>query len=234
VFEPSLQSYLAETAPGMLVRRSCHDQHEIARLAVPGTKVAGVPVFSPDGRYLAARYVDKVVRVWDVEGAKIAFELSERPSPMPQPAWRYGFDLEFRPDGKQLAVGSPGGGFTLHGLPGGEDQGKWAAEFRPAIIRFSPDGLRIAVTGINLPDVHLLDAVSLTEHLAVKLPAVPTCAAWTPGGERLALGTRDSRIQFVVAESGKIVDSIRISESGVAGQIVFHPQRPRDGCQWVG
>lgn len=226
VFEPSLESYLAETAPGLLLLRNCHDQHVIARLEVAGAKVVGVPVFSRDGRYLVARYMDKVVRVWDVNLARIAFELPERPSPMAQPTWRYGFDLAFRPDGKQLAVGSPGGGFTLHGLPGGEEQGRWPAQAPPSIVAFSPDGHRIAVVGRNLPDVHLLDAKALSEERAVKLPAVPTCVAWSPASDRVAVGTRASRIHFIAAESGEVVDTITTSESGVVGQMLFHPQRP--------
>lgn len=226
VFDPTLESYLVETPPGRLVRRSCMDDHELGTLEVPRTKVAGVPVFSPDGRYLAARYADDVVRVWEVAAARVRFALPGRSSPMSANTVKYGYDLAFRPDGTQLAIGAAGGGFTLHAVPGGEAQGGWAAELRPSILRFSPDGSRLAVVGRQQSQVQLLDARTLTVQHVVPLPGVPICAAWTPAGDRLALGTRAARIHFVGAASGQIVDTISAYESGGVGQLMFHPQRP--------
>lgn len=61
--DPALESYFAEAAPGELVRRACADDRELGRLVVPGLSVVGIPVVSPDGRHLAARYADSQVRV---------------------------------------------------------------------------------------------------------------------------------------------------------------------------
>ena len=225
-FDPSLESYVAETSPGVLVQKRIADNAEIARFEIPATKVVGIPVFSPNSRYMAARYSDNVVRVWEVESAHVAFELKERPTPMLPGTWNYGFDVAFRPDGNQLAVGDPAGGFTVHAVPSGEEQGHWLAETPPSIIRFSPDGHRIAVVGRSSPDVHLLDAATLTEQHLVKLPSTPIGAEWNPSGEQVALGTRAARIHFIAAETGALVDTIAAFESGSPGQLVFHPHRP--------
>ena len=45
-FHPSLETYAAEVAPGLLVLRRCSDQGETGRLDVPGVKLLGMPVFS--------------------------------------------------------------------------------------------------------------------------------------------------------------------------------------------
>ena len=108
-FDPALESYVAEISPGRLVRRACANDRELGRLEVSGTKVLGIPVFSPDGRYLAARYADNTVRVWQIDAGRVAFALPGRPSPMAANTVNYGFDLAFRPDGRQLAVGAGGG-----------------------------------------------------------------------------------------------------------------------------
>ena len=224
-FAPTLDTYVAEIAPGRLVRRACADDRVLGQMEIPGTKVAGVPVFSPEGRWLAARYADDAVRIWEVEPARVAFVLPGRPSPMMPGAENYGFDLAFRPDGTQLAVGVKEGGFTLHALPGGGEVGRWASGLPPTIIRFSPDGTQLAVVGRELAQVTFVDARTLAAQRTAGLPSVPICAAWNPAGDRLAVGTRGARIHFVDPRSADVADAITVYESGGVGQIVYHPQR---------
>lgn len=226
VFAPSLETYLVETAPGQLVQRSSADDHELGRLSAPAGAVVGVPVFSPDGQFLAVRYADSTVRVWEVGARRVLFELAGRPSPTPVTSAKYGNDVAFRADGRQLAVGAPEGGFTLHAVPGGQEQGRWNAAFRPTILRYSPDSSRIAVASRQSAQVQFIDASALTVQRTVALPGVPICAAWSPAGDRLAVGTRASRIHFIVPETGEIPDTIPAYENGGVGQIVFHPSRP--------
>ncbi len=83
VFDPTLATYLAEIAPGLLVRRSPADDREIGRFEIPHMNVIGLPVFSPDMRCLAVRYSDDVVRVWDASTARVLFALPGRPSSIP-------------------------------------------------------------------------------------------------------------------------------------------------------
>ena len=96
--------YVAETSPGLLVRRTCADDHELGRRGIPGTKVLDILLFNSGGCYLAARYADKTVRGWEVSTARVAVALPGRPSPMVANTVTHGFDLAFRPDGRQLAV----------------------------------------------------------------------------------------------------------------------------------
>ncbi len=224
-FEPSQKSYIAELKPGLLVRYNSSDSREIARFEVAGQKVAGVPVFSPDGRYLAVRYADKVVRVWEVTNARIAFELANRPSPVLPNRWRYGADITFSPDGGQLIVGEAQGGFSVHGMPDGGELRRWTSATPPRIIRFSPDNRQIAVADES-PVLHLLDADALTELRTITLPSAPICAAWSPDSNRLALGTRASRIHLASTTSGEVIDTIPVSGNGGAGQLLFHPRLP--------
>ena len=224
-FEPSQRSYIAELKPGLLVRYDAADSREIGRFEIAGQKVAGVPVFSPDGRYLAVRYADKVVRVWEVSVGRIAFELTDRPSPVLPNRWRYGVDITFSPDSKQLIVGVWKGGFSVHEMPGGGELRRWTSTTAPRIIRFSPDNHQIAVADES-PVLHLLDAVALTELRTITLPSAAICAAWSPDSNRLALGTRASRIHVASTVSGEVIDTIPVSGNGGAGQLLFHPRLP--------
>src|SRR5262249_55872513 len=64
-FDADLERYARSDRRGAISLRRTADDRELARLPGPG-KPAWFLRFSPDGRYLAARYDTGDVRVWDL------------------------------------------------------------------------------------------------------------------------------------------------------------------------
>lgn len=132
-----------------------------ASLVHPGDSDSGPPSFSPDGQRLATTGPDRTVRVWDVAtGAEIAA--------LPEP-WG-ALSVDFSPDGKLLATGA-----------------RWEGEIRiwdverrtevsrlqnPSssfvhVVRFSPDGTRLAAGGQSVLVWDVATAVEIAELATV-------------------------------------------------------------------
>lgn len=226
-FAPDLESVLIEEEPGVLVRRRVGDAQEVARYA-PGTgtkRVFGLPVFSVDG-IVAIRTDDNVIRLWDRAGKTVVFALSDRPSPLGSAVEKHAHDLAFSPDGKRFFAGLSGGGFSVHAVPGGEEIGRWPAPVPPVILRPSPDGKKLAVVLRSSDQLQFLDFATLAAVRVVALPSIPICLAWSPGNEQVACGTRNSRIYRYTVETGQLIDSLPVHESGGVSDVCYHPTAP--------
>ncbi len=154
---------------------------------------ASIPVFSPDGRWVAVRLTDDTVEVRSVTEGKLVMRLEGRPYAFKGSVQGYGQDMDFSPDGARLAVTRPGGGVSFHRLPGGEADGEWTAPEWVTAIAWSPDGTRLAVGGGKLPKDNILAVVDATsgKTIAQMKPLKRTeFVTWSPDGRWLA--TRES------------------------------------------
>ncbi len=228
VFDPGLETVLVEKEPGLLVRQPVGGGREAGRFVPegPAVPVLTLPVFPADGRYVAMRTADSVVRVWDRAGSRVLFSLPGRPLPLAANIAKRAFDIAFNAEGNRIAVGLPGGGFSLHLVPDGAELGRWASDTVPAIIRYAPDGARIAVVMRNSDRLHVLNAETLATERVIALPSVPTVLTWSPGSDQIACGMRNSRIQLISPATGALVDTLAIYETGGVGDIAYHPFAP--------
>ncbi|MCI0464730.1 MAG: hypothetical protein L0Z62_48015 [Gemmataceae bacterium] len=102
--------------------------------------------FSGDGGLLAASWVDGVVRVFRVPGRELAHELKTATTPK---------SLALAPDGKRLAVGLADGKVEVWDTVEGKRLAVLDSSARLGVrsLAFSPDGTRLAATGLREVDV---------------------------------------------------------------------------------
>ncbi len=188
----NLTSVLVDRGDGKF---SLHDMATgVVRWAWQGNAwSASIPVFSPDGRWVAVRLTDDTVEVRSVAAGKLVLRLEGRPYAFKGSVQGYGHDMDFSPDGARLAVTLPSGGVSFHRLPGGEADGGWVAPEWVTAIAWSPDGTRLAVGGGKSPKDNILaviDAASGRTITRLKPLKRTEFVAWSPDGRWLA--TRES------------------------------------------
>jgi WD40 repeat protein len=149
-----------------------------------------LPVFSPDGRWVAVRLIDDTVHVLDTRSGQPAFSLKGRPYAFKDSVSGYGRDMDFSPDSTRLAVTRPEGGVTFHRLPNGELTSDWAGPEWVTYVAFSPDGSRLAAGGSKNREqsaIVIVDVVSGQELARQKMSRRVDLVTWAPDGRLLAL-----------------------------------------------
>jgi serine/threonine protein kinase/WD40 repeat protein len=177
---------------------------------------------SPGGRFLAASHADKDARVWDVASGKQLH------------AWEQGGRLAFSPDGKLLAVSTPGG-VVLREVAGGA-----AVQTVPGHggrVAFSPDGSLLAVSslaGVEVRDVRTGTELRRLPHGPDGKPTLQDpyfaeegpALAFSPDGAHLVVATSPPRLWEVA--TGRLLHTL----SGHAGLVTGADFSP-DGRQVV-
>ena len=163
---------------------------------------------SPDGKQLAAGYVDKTVRVWDLETNE-GIALGEHHGAI--------FRVQFSPDGRHLVsvAADTNRPISLSEIPPSELK-VWDLATRKAIITranlpfvylppaFSPDGKLLACRSTIGGVIWVWDAATGQELHAFKdVPAGPSAVAFSPKGQRLA-ATGEYALKLWDVTTGKV------------------------------
>ena len=209
--------------PGRRARRP--DGEEVLTLRCDGlVPEARGATFSPDGKSLVAVSSQKV-RVWDaatgdartlgVNGAQY---------------------VAFRPDGKQLAVGTDGynsGLVLLVDAATGEVQNSFGQAGGVLAVAFSPDGKRLASAGkdrvVRVREVDGGKEVAVLRGSAFERKANSAhvvSVAYSPDGKWLASGTGSGTVDIWEAQTGKPVRTLEVHNQAILG-LAFSPDSRR-------
>jgi WD40 repeat protein len=222
-FDSTLNRYVAEVDAGVLSVRRTTDQSNIARLPAPegNPRVLYIAPLSSDDRRIAARYANDVVRVYEMETGRMAFELSNRPVCANGRAFAY--DFGFTPDGRELAVGLPGGGVSFHDGNDGHETGRLITPTIPAVIAFSPDGRKVALVAKKGTDIEVYDRKSGQREQTLNHPSFLHHVAWRPGSsQHLAAACNDDNLYLWNTTTGRPLRILQGHE-GFPGLLAFHP-----------
>jgi WD40 repeat protein len=220
-FAPAAGVYVVERPLGTFEVRALADDALRATLTSAGEAMLGTPRFDAAGRRLAARAGGVGLCIWNVDiGGDPVLVWADRVPPVPPLVWNNAHDFDFSPEGTRFAAGLPGGGFSVHSLPGGEELLRVPGAEPVLQLRFSPDGGRLAVGRRNEAVVRFHDAGTGAELAETALPTPPIHFDWSPDGAWLAATQRDARTVIADTASGAVVSRFRGAES-LSGQVLF-------------
>ena len=139
IFNADLTRYAIANYSGAIRVHQVSDDRLLAELASPDAPV-GWMRFSPDNRYLSARYLNGLVRLWDLTSTNVVFST--------QAAFYLGFDgaVDFSPDSKSIVIAHSADSTRLYDIATGQEQKRFITGPKPYAVRFSPNGQRLAVT----------------------------------------------------------------------------------------
>jgi serine/threonine protein kinase/WD40 repeat protein len=199
-FDDAFGLYAYRTLSGFSVRRVRDDQEENFLPVKDVNDLANgllLRRFDPRGRYLTASCLTTGggwrCRVWDLSrrGA-LALDLE---------SGAYG---DFSPDGQAFAVVNPDGTVSVKEIESGRDLKRFRTDGKPDLLRFSPDGSRLASLELDGSTVRIWDSSSgrlITSFLSL---GSLSYLAWNHDGALLATGRADGQIEVWEVESGRL------------------------------
>lgn len=196
--DAQLERYACADPQGNLSVRRLVDDQELVVLSAPA-KLAVVPEFSPDGRYLAAQYqtlLGSRLHVWDLSNGKTALVVANGT-----------MTLDFSPDGRLLAVQQQDGQLHLYDLTSGNEvQAPLALRQQAYRVRFHPHGRQLAVSIGSSVQVWNLDTAKSERILSH--PHRVYGMAWRHDGGLLAAACADFRVYVWHLASGRSHQSV--------------------------
>ncbi|HEY3242588.1 MAG TPA: serine/threonine-protein kinase [Phycisphaerae bacterium] len=175
--------------------------------------------FSPDGRYLVAKYTIKhthfIVDVWDLQSSAL---LLSRDTGSVDPGFA------FSPATEWLALSEPDQLVHFYRLPSG-DEFK-ALSFGPELnkLQTHPSGELMAASALEPPYVRVWDIVNDQFVFKFDMPAAPLHLDWSHDGRLLAAGDiNNGRIYVWDAQTSELRCELA-GHQGAVTFVYFHPQ----------
>jgi eukaryotic-like serine/threonine-protein kinase len=174
-----------------------------------------VRCFDPRSRYLAANcFTDNAgwrCRVWDLaRGGDLVLDLPDRAFP------------DFSPDGQSIALVNPDASVSEVEVASGKELNRIAGAGVLDLIRFSPDGTKLAGLAFGSPVVHIWERASGRPIGALTASYPLTFLAWSPDSSQIAAGGIPGSIGLWDVQSGRQRANLEGHESRVVGLTFSH------------
>ena len=217
-FDDPFELYAHRTLGGISVRRIQDDQ-QVTFLPVKDISdlANGLILrrFDTRSRYLAASCLARDrgwrCRVWDLtRGGALTLDLAGFGSP------------DFSPDGQAIAVMNPAGTVSVNEIESGKELKRFRVDSRLDLIRFSPDGTRLAGLAMGSSIVRIWELAS--GQIVTTLPGSGKLSflAWNHEGGLLAVGRQDGQVEVWDVQSGRLQARMEGHEGWVAGLAFSH------------
>jgi len=189
-FDAGLERYAYGDSDGNIHIRRIADHRELLRLSNPG-RPAWVLQFSPDGRYLAARFHPPRQEGFAAEFC--VWETGRHRAVFTQPPGKGARAWDFSPDSRQIAIAQPDGAIEFRDLTSGALVRRLPAGPTLYSMAFHPDGRHLATSSLQPPEarVHNLDTGST---IRLSHPSAVRGLAWHPDGRLLATACQDHNV----------------------------------------
>jgi WD40 repeat protein len=199
-FDPDNDRYVVEVALGQLELRKLSDGSLIQNLSGPPSKLWSKPVFSPDGRLVAARNEKAEEIVWNDQAQTPAFVLEDRAYVLTGRYSEYGSPEAFSPDGLTLASSLPAGGVSFHATSNGREIRRIPTGAVITHLAYSWNGRWLAVgrglrpSSGGTASLSLFDASDDREITKLPIDASYQTVAWSADSSRVMTGGEELRI----------------------------------------
>ena len=218
-FDTKLEHYIVEEKLGELSVRSVANHAEVARLHGPPSALGLIHGFSPDGRYVAAKFLDDFTWIWDLRSRRPVLRVRG------QYAWTNG-DAAFTPDGRLVAVTQPRRGVAFYRLDEVPAGGELDAE-RPwrrwddapfcHRLAFNPAGTHLAMVDVaEAGRVNGREGIFQVRAVAdgatvfeLRQPVGYSTVDWSPDGRLVAVGSWDHHVYLHDSASGAVRHVLR-------------------------
>ena len=186
---------------------------ELAHLEGHDKGMIAAVLFSPDGKYLASRGgLDGTVILWDLATRKPVRKHENLSKVNP---WRLNRSaaLAFSPDAATLAAGDAKV-IRFFDVGSGKETATWDAHLGCIYLAYSPDGKRLASSGIDGKDknsIRIWDVAAAKELCRCALPKdePPICLAFSLDGKQLAAVVEEDDMHVFDAATGKPVHRLK-------------------------
>ncbi len=183
-FDNPFALYACRTPSGISVRRMRDDQ-QLAFLTVTDVRDPAYDLlvrrFDSRSRYVAASCLSSVkgprCRVWDLtRNGELVLDLASTTSPdgLGSP--------DLSPDGRTIALLSPDGTISVREIDSGTELRRFRVEGRPGILRFNPEGTRLAGLETGSQTVRICDLASGQVITTIMSSGRLTFFAWNQDG----------------------------------------------------
>jgi WD40 repeat protein/DNA-binding SARP family transcriptional activator len=158
--------------------------------------------FSDDGALLATTGDDGAIRVWDPQTGDLVADFT---ADTDVPVWRPKFDAA----GARVAAAFYSGQVRVLDVASGRLVTTLAPDVLPVAVALSPDGDRIAVSFVGVPDVTVYDV--RTGDVLLTLEGAEfsySSLAWSPDGRRIAAGSEDGTTPIWNSRTGALTATL--------------------------
>ena len=180
----------------------------------------GSLTLSPDGTLIASGAADNTVRIWDFQKGEQLRSLEGHTEPV--------VSLAFSPDGKKLASGSADKTARFWDVQSGAQDRSYGGHVSPVkAVAYAGGGKEVVTVsyGLNVVGGSLQGGIVRIQKLKLEEPKAQTadidtgllnCAALSPGGRHLLLGTAypQGSVVLVDVQGGKVIRNLAIELQG--------------------
>jgi serine/threonine protein kinase/WD40 repeat protein len=195
-YDFNLEKYAIGEVDGSITIHSVANDQALSVLPAPGFTVVWISGFSPNSRYLKARYLHDRETVtdwvWDLEQQKAV--LRELPGDLAN---------DFSSDSRFFAKCDPGGTLSIYDLGSGKEFKRLPGTRRFNNLVLNPGNTSLACSSDDDTNVEIRDVESGRNILTWPCPSNVLAIAWSPDGRRLATGCKDFNIYIWDAENGR-------------------------------
>ena len=202
---PDLEHYAFGDTNGNITIFATSNNAVTAVLPAPGYTLEIVCGFSPDGKYVSARYWRKhegdSFGVWDWEKQKWLIHAVQQADETN--ALNFAFAGDISPDGRFFTCGREDGSISIYDLAAGQETSRHPGTRRFDHLILNPAGTQLACSQGKDPRVEIRAAESGQTLHALTCPAGVSAIAWSPDGRRLAIACSDFNIYIWEGETGQ-------------------------------
>jgi eukaryotic-like serine/threonine-protein kinase len=204
-FELNLEHYAFGDTNGNITIYAASNDFAVAVLPSTRYTLTGVCAFSPDGRYICARYWREhegdSYWVWDWEKQKVVAHVFQQAADTN--AVNYQFAGDFSPDSRFFAGGRSDGSISIYDLALGKEIKRLPGKHIYNYLILNPENTLVACASEKDPRMEIRDFESGQTLLTLNCPAGVSAVAWSSDGKHLATACADFNIYVWDARTGQ-------------------------------